>query len=97
MTTFLGIDNRHLLPPFFPVQRNSDGIFGHMLRKCVDGSHVAFLPWILLHAPEPPRSFTPDDLWTDARTVRMADIVIAAVLAHETRSEEATRRRDWLI
>jgi hypothetical protein len=88
MTTFLGLDNRLLLPPFFPVQRNSDGIFGQMLQKCVDGSHVAFLPWILLHAPEPPRAFAPDDLWADATTVRMADIVIAGILAHETGAED---------
>jgi hypothetical protein len=84
MTTFLGLDNRLLLPPFFPVQRNSDGIFGMMLRECVEGSHTAFLPWILLHAPEPPRVFVPDDLWADAGAVRMPDIVIAAVLAHES-------------
>jgi hypothetical protein len=90
MTTFLGLDNRLPLPPFFPVQRNSDGIFGIMLRKCVDGSHVAFLPWILLHAPEPPRVFTPDELWADTTSVRMPDIVIAAVLAHESRIEHIT-------
>ena len=83
MTTFLGLDNRFLLPPFFPVERNSDGIFGQMLQKCVHGSHVAFLPWILLHAPETPRAFAPDDLWVDAATVRMSDIVVAGVLAHE--------------
>jgi hypothetical protein len=90
MTTFLGLDNRLLLPPFFPVQRNSDGIFGLMLRKCVDGSHVAFLPWTLLHAPEPPRAFAPDEMWADAATVRMADIVIATVLDHETRAGQVT-------
>jgi hypothetical protein len=90
MTTFLGLDNRLLLPPFFPVQRNSDGIFGLMLRMCVDGSHVAFLPWILLHAPEPPRVFAPDEMWADGAAVRMADIVIASVLDHGTRTGPAT-------
>jgi hypothetical protein len=86
MTTFLGLDNRLLLPPFFPVQRNSDGIFGHVARKCLDGSHVAFLPWALLHAPEPPRVFRPDDLWSDVAAVRIADIIIAGVLGHEPRT-----------
>jgi hypothetical protein len=85
MTTFLGFDNRLVLPPFFPAQRNSDGIFGVMLPRCADNSRVAFLPWVLLHAPEPPRVFTQDDLWADAGSVRMADIVIAAVLAHQPR------------
>jgi hypothetical protein len=90
MTTFLGLDNRDLLPPFFPVQRNSDGIFGLTLSKCVDASHVAFLPWILLHAPEPPRAFAPDELWADVATVRMADIVIASILDHQNLTGDAT-------
>ena len=47
MTTFFGFDNRLALPPFFPVQRNADGIFGLVLQKCVEGSHVAFLPSFL--------------------------------------------------
>jgi hypothetical protein len=85
MTTFLGFDNRLFLPPFFPAQRNSDGIFGVMLPRCEDNSRVAFLPWVLVHAPEPPRVFTQDDLWADAGAVRMADIVIAGVLAHQPR------------
>ena len=38
MTTCYGFDNRFMLPPFFPVQRNSDGIFGlGMLHRCVGG------------------------------------------------------------
>jgi hypothetical protein len=51
---------------------------------------VAFLPWILLHAPEPPRAFARDDLWTDAATVRMADIVIAGALGHQAPAGQMT-------
>jgi hypothetical protein len=94
MTTFFGLDNRLLLPPFFPVQRNADGIFGLVLHKCVEGSHVAFLPSVLLHAPAAPRVFEPDAIWTDARSVRMADIVIDCVFAHDvggTDLSDATR------
>jgi hypothetical protein len=90
MTTFLGLDNRLLLPPFFPVQRNSDGIFGLVLQKCVEASHVAFLPWILLHAPEPPRMFAPDEMWTDAATVRISDVVIAGVLDFQMSTANVT-------
>ena len=94
MTTFLGFDNRWLLPPFFPVQRNADGIFGLLLHRCVDGSRVAFLPSALVHRPEAPRTFAPDEIWTDTEGVRMADIVIACVLAYEggrTALTDATR------
>jgi hypothetical protein len=83
MTTFFGFDNRLLLPPFFPVQRNSDGVFGFVLRKCVAASRVAFLPSVLLHAPPVERTFEPDEICIDAGSVRMADILIACVFAHE--------------
>ena len=94
MTTFLGFDNRWLLPPFFPVQRNADGIFGLVLHKCVDGSRVVFLPSALVHRPDAPRAFAPDEIWTDTEGVRMADIVIACVLAYQggrTALTDATR------
>ena len=90
MTTFFGFDNRLLLPPFFPVQRNADGIFGLVLQKCVDGSHVGFLPSVLLHRPAAPRAFAPDEIWTDTESVRMADVVIACVLGHQAGSVPLT-------
>jgi hypothetical protein len=84
MTTFFGFDNRLLLPPFFPVARNSDGIFGLMAQRTVEGSHVAFLPWVLLHAPREPRAFKGDEAWTGPDRVRMADILIASILVYES-------------
>ena len=90
MTTFFGFDNRELLPPFFPVQRNADGIFGLMLHGCDPQSHTAFLPRALLHVPEPARTFAPDDLWTDATSIRLCDLVIDAVMAHRWRADAVT-------
>jgi hypothetical protein len=49
MSPNLGLDNRQLMPPFMPVQRNQDGIFGALLRMCFPGSFFGFLPWALLH------------------------------------------------
>ena len=82
MTPFFGFDNRLLLPPFFPVERNSDGIFGLMVHRYVKGSHVAFMPWLLLHAPPDPRAFDGDEAWTEAEGVKMADILIACIVSH---------------
>jgi hypothetical protein len=79
-----------LLPPFFPVQRNADGIFGLVLQKCVDGSRVAFLASVLLHRPIDARASAADDIWTDAGRARMADVVIACVLAHDNGSAPLT-------
>jgi hypothetical protein len=91
MTTFYGLDNRVLLPPFFPVQRNSDGIFGLVLRSTT--SHcTGFLPAVLPHAP-PPRIFPPDAIWTDADRVQLADIVIAGVFAFDAGADLSDEAR----
>lgn len=60
MTYGAGFDNRDLLPPFMPVLRNEDGIFGLVLRQGWERSCVGHLPWMLFHAP------------MDARTPRRA-------------------------
>jgi hypothetical protein len=94
MTTCFGFDNGSLLPAFFPVQRNADGIFGFVSQTCVAGSRVAFLPSAVVHSPAAPRAFVPDEIWTDAASVRMADVVIACVVAHgggSTPPDAATR------
>ena len=50
MALNLGLDNRHLLPPFLPVQRNQDGVFAAVLTLCGSGC-TGFLPWMVLRAP----------------------------------------------
>jgi hypothetical protein len=88
MTPFYGFDNRRLLPPFFPVERNSDGVFGLMVHKYVAGSRVAFLPSVLLHAPQEHRSFADGAASADAASVRIADVLIAVIQAHKLTSME---------
>ena len=51
MTTFIGLDHREFLPPFFPVFRMEDTLFGEMLSACHPDAYLAFLPWVLEHAP----------------------------------------------
>jgi hypothetical protein len=91
MTTFFGFDNRQLLPPFFPVARNSDGLFGVMVQRSIEGSHVAFLPLVLLHEPPEPRAFTGHEAWTEPARVRMADILIASILVRDASLATASR------
>lgn len=59
MSAFLGLDNRSLLPPFMPVQRNEDGVFGLVLYSCFADAYSAHIPRALLHAPES-RAYPPD-------------------------------------
>ncbi|MEK7863813.1 MAG: hypothetical protein AAB295_11190, partial [Chloroflexota bacterium] len=86
MTGFVGLDARGLLPPFFPVQRNSDGIFALTLRTCFADGYFGFLPWTLLHAPAEKRSFTADDLWRKSEGLRTADVLLACIGACEAGS-----------
>jgi hypothetical protein len=90
MTPCFGFDNRDILPPFFPVQRNADGIFGLMLHRCGNGSRTGFLPSVVAHEPDSPRQFAPDEMWSDAVGIRMADVVMACVLAHDAGSATLT-------
>jgi len=62
MATNAGIDNRRRLPPFFPVGRNSDGIFAITLRACAREALIGHLPWAVLHAPRESRSYGPGAL-----------------------------------
>ncbi len=52
-----GLDNRTLLPPFFPNFRLEDGIFSQTLRACFPSILQAFLPRAVLHSPDPPRTY----------------------------------------
>jgi hypothetical protein len=56
----IGMDNRDLLPPFFPVGRNEDGVFGRLMERCVPKSHAGHLPWALLHRPPGERIYALD-------------------------------------
>jgi hypothetical protein len=58
MSMSLGLDLRALVPPFFPVQRNADGLFGVVLRAAWHDAFFGFVPWVLAHAPAAPRVST---------------------------------------
>jgi hypothetical protein len=93
MTTCYGFDNRSLLPPFFPVQRNSDGIFGLVLHRCVAGAYVGFVPYVIAHEPQPARVFPADQMWDEVTSIAVSDIVLACVIAHDVGREPDTSTR----
>jgi len=71
MTTFFGLDNRTLVPPFVTIGRGSDAIFGMMLTQCFDDSYFANLPWALLHSPAEPRTFWPGEIVRSATGINI--------------------------
>jgi len=81
MTTALGLDNRDLLPPFFPVLRNQDSVFGITLVKAFHSAYLCHLPWALLHAPSEARRYTPA---IGSAYCGMSDILRYCIKAFET-------------
>jgi hypothetical protein len=55
MSMSIGLDLRSLVPPFFPVQRNADGLFAVLLRAAFPGAVIGHLPWVVAHLPAAPR------------------------------------------
>lgn len=51
-STALAFDNRRPLPPFFPVFRGEDMIFGNVLKLFQPNSAIAYQPTSILHVPE---------------------------------------------
>jgi hypothetical protein len=81
MALNLGLDNRRLLPPFLPVQRNQDGVFAALLRLGFPEGYFGFLPWLLRHEPPGPRSAARGDLVRRAGEMPSGQIVQALLRA----------------
>jgi hypothetical protein len=80
MTTSLGLDLGNLLPPFLPVHRNSDGIFGVALRNCFRNGFIAHLPWAVLHLPlDEARSFLPENIWDTPVDFQIDEIISQSI------------------
>jgi hypothetical protein len=83
MTTHVGFDVRATIPPFSPVLRNEDGVFGNLLRMCAAESYIAFLPWRVEHAPADARTVDFDHALESITHVRFNDIICDLVRAYE--------------
>ena len=54
----IGLDNRRLLPPFAPVGKGEEVVFGATLTKCFDDAFAVRVPWCVTHAPPQQRSLS---------------------------------------
>ena len=78
MAACCGLDHRELLPPFLPVLRNSDGLFGHTLRLCMPGALIGHLPVACAHLPPERREF-PEGAASQVAAPRLADLLILLI------------------
>ncbi len=79
MTTFVGLDNRQLLPPFLPVRRGQDLIFASSVWTCFPDAFFGHLPWALLHEPVEARKFWPGEIFRTASGFDTAKLIIECV------------------
>jgi hypothetical protein len=77
MGAHVALDVRGLIPPFPPVLRNSDGVFGSLLKTCFPEFCIAFLPWQVEHAPPEIRRLSFSDSVRSVAQVRANDLLIA--------------------
>jgi hypothetical protein len=61
MSQLTGLDNRKLLPPYIPIMRGEDRLFGDMVQFLHPGSVALDQGWAVPHLPIPPREWSAED------------------------------------
>ena len=75
MGAHVAFDVRDVIPPFPPVQRNSDGVFGALLRTCMPQFYLGFLPLLVEHAPPETRAADFEQVLRSIGRVRANDVI----------------------
>jgi hypothetical protein len=92
----LGMDNRRLLPPYFPAGRNEDGLFARTLRACHTDAFLAHLPFGVQHDRTQRWPYGKEDL--SGFSLQLNDIlgILVERLAADLRSNDPACRTDDL-
>jgi acyl carrier protein len=61
-------DGRTPLPPFVPIGRGSDVVFGRLLKAIEPAAAFGHLPWAIQHEPIESRRFSPGEILRSAST-----------------------------
>ena len=77
--TFMGMDNRVLLPPFMPVMTGQGLVFGRTLRASFSNSLFGHVPFALVHSPIEQRSFWGGEVIRSASGFDTARLVIESI------------------
>jgi hypothetical protein len=85
MTTAFGADNRLMLPPFIPVGRGEDLVFGHVLQKTQQNVWFGHLPHAIFHGPVGRRQFARGEIIRSAATTDLSSLLCAMVKRLPTR------------
>ena len=83
----LGIDARGVVPPFLPIQRNSDGLFGIVARMCFHDTYTGFVPWVIEHTPPGTRTSTFEAFFASLGHSWGEDMICALVAGSHVQAE----------
>jgi hypothetical protein len=92
MSYCMAIDHSVLLPPFFPIARGEEFVFGALVTRCVPGALFAASPWAVLHLPPDPRQFESGAAASRAGTFTLSE-TIAALIGQQRLSDSTTESR----
>ncbi len=87
-----GFDNRHFLPPYFPMWRGEDMAFGELLGLSSEGAFNGYLPWHLLHKPMTPRNYTSEHLRVRASRLSFGAIMEALLQSLKTERDRSPEK-----
>jgi hypothetical protein len=80
----MGINNEALMPPFHPIRRAAEWVWGQLVERCVSGALSATIPHSILHEPLGIREFSPDAPFQHAARFSTGEILAMIVHAEET-------------
>jgi hypothetical protein len=70
-----GLDGRHLLPPWMPFLRNSDGVLAALARTVHPDGGIGSLPHLVEHRPPEVRRFAHDAMIRGGVELRFSDLI----------------------
>lgn len=94
MSYCMALNHQELLPPFLPVQRAEEMVFGSLLMKCVPGVLFGVVPRAILHKPQPARGFAPEAAFDRAGKFTAGELINLLIA---TTSVHGVSRGDRLL
>jgi hypothetical protein len=79
MSYCMGLGNVSLVPPFLPVGRNEDGVFGVMLSFCDRQALFGHLNHGVMHHSDRPSEYRPQERMPSAVHTRVSEFVLTCV------------------
>jgi hypothetical protein len=77
MTTSFAVSGRPLMPPFSPIGRGSDVVFGRLVNIIHSTALFGHLPWGVFHSPVSMRGFSPGEQFRSAGTCDIATMLMS--------------------